>query len=110
VVLGLLIGCGGEPEDPTAQVREAVSSLAENARAGEWSDFCAGTTDPEACGQNVVAAQAMGVSLEDFAPTSDVLDGARIKVEDDRATVDATAGENALYVRRDGRWLYVWGP
>lgn len=34
-LLVLLVGCGGEP-DPAEQVKETVTSAAEDARAGRW--------------------------------------------------------------------------
>jgi hypothetical protein len=106
MAVSLLVGCGGStPED---QVRDAARQIAEDGRANRWGDFCAATTDPDQCQVSAAALKAAGVNAAEFIPSSDLLENATIKVNGDRATVDATAGEDAEYVRNGDRWLFVW--
>jgi hypothetical protein len=107
VPLILLIGCG-DKLSPSEQVRQTATELAEDGRAGRWGDYCSGTTDPLACEQAVMQSVTIGVNPSSFFPSEDVLDGMRVKVNGARAVVDATAAEDAVYVRRGDRWLFVW--
>jgi hypothetical protein len=106
VALALLAGCG--ETSPAEQVRQTATDLAEDGRAGRWGDYCSGTTDPLACEQAIVESVAIGVNPSSFFPSKDVLDGMRVKVTGTRAVVDATTAEDAVYIRRGDRWLFVW--
>jgi len=101
-------GCGGEPNDPASQVRSAVRQLVDDAHANRWGDYCAASTDPEKCQAAIATAKAMGVDTAGLVPSEDVVDGMRVTVAGDTATVDATAAKDARWVRRHGRWLWVW--
>jgi hypothetical protein len=106
VPCALLIGCG--ESSPTEQVRETATKLADDARAGRWGDYCAGTTDPDTCQQAVVDSVSIGLNPSSLVPSKQVVDGMTVEVDGDRAIVNATAAEDAVYVRRGDRWLFVW--
>jgi hypothetical protein len=100
-------GCGGGTSDED-QVRESAKQLAGHAREHEWGDFCAGTTEPDECTKALAGLEAIGVDAADYIPSDEVADRAKVTVNGDRATMDATADEDAEYVRRGDRWLLVW--
>lgn len=107
IAAAALIGCGGGPSDEQ-QVRDTAKQLAEHGRESRWGDFCALTTDPDGCMEALAALEAAGVDAAEFIPSDELADKMTVRVEGDRATVDGTEGEDAVYLRRGGDWLYVW--
>jgi hypothetical protein len=93
---------------PGEQVRSSVRQLVADAHAHRWGDYCAASTNPDKCQGAIATAKALGVDAAEFVPSKDVLENMRVTVHGDRATVDATAGKDAQWVRRGGRWLWVW--
>lgn len=103
----LVAGCGSGQTDEQ-QVKDTVLELAEHGREHRWGDFCALTTNPDGCAEALVMLEAAGVDAGEFIPSDDVAEEMTVRVDGDRAVVDATAGEDAEYVRRGDGWVYVW--
>jgi hypothetical protein len=106
IMLLALAGCGETSDED--QVRDAARQLGEHAQAHQWGDLCAATTEPDKCREALLMLEALKVDVNDYIPSSDLVDDAKVTVDGDRATMDATAAEDAEYVRRGDRWLLVW--